>query len=79
MKETKTQQIQARQIYELTERLASVQNERDNLRAIIGQQARFVARVLAEAELLKSQLQYFDARKEVDVSNGEIYLTATRD
>jgi len=74
MKEmSKTQQIQARQIHELTERLASVQSERDNLRAIVGQQTRFVARVLAEAELLKSQLQYFDARKEVDVSNGEVH------
>lgn len=52
-----------RKIMELTERLESVQAERDTLRAVTGHQARFIARVMAEAELLKSQLDYFDARK----------------
>lgn len=73
------EQLQIRKIQELTARLESVQNERDSLRAIVGHYARSFARIIAEAELLKSQLAYFDARKEADVRNGEIYLTATRD
>lgn len=52
-----------RQLKELHDRISEIQAERDALRAQVGHLNHFLVKVLLEAELLKSQLAYFDARK----------------